>query len=139
MRSKTFAKAVAASLVMLLIAMALRYGVIEPREIGAACQAGLGPWWCGVRMAVVMVFQSGVLGGGSLIAAAAEVVIGDKAWGRAAAVAAMMTGAAGLVLYNAGLGGAGFLLGLITLARALTSTPPADPVTPAPAPFRPRP
>lgn len=111
------AKVVAASVAVLAGAMALRYGVIEPREIGAACQVGLGPWWCGLRAAVVVVFQSGLLGGGSLILAVVALAAGDRALGRVAAVAAIMTGAAGLVLYNAGVASAGLLLGLITAAR----------------------
>lgn len=106
-----------ASLAVLAAALALRYGVVEPREIGAACQVGLGPWWCDLRMAVVLVFQSGLLGGGSLLLGVVAVLAGDRPLGRIAAVAAMMTGAAGLVLYSAGLASAGLLLGLITVVR----------------------
>ncbi|MBF0093628.1 MAG: hypothetical protein HQL33_01700 [Alphaproteobacteria bacterium] len=101
--------------VVLASAMAIRYLMIEPRDIGAACQVGLGPWWCDLRLVVVAVFQSGLLGGGSLLLGVLALALGGR--GRVPATLAMVTGAAGLVLYNAGLASAGLLLGLITAAR----------------------
>jgi hypothetical protein len=94
-------------------ALALRFYVVEPRGIGFACQAATPPWWCDVRLVLVLTFQWGVLGGLALVLG----VLGFINRSRGAAVAAMVVGVMALTLYNPETGAAGFLLGMLHAAR----------------------
>jgi hypothetical protein len=98
----------------LAAAMAFRYQVVEPAAIGLVCDAGGGPWWCGLRAMVIALFSHGALGLASLIAGLLAHLL-DWRW---LALVALVAGAAGLVLYNADTGAAGFVIGLLHAVRA---------------------
>ena len=100
-------------LVALGAALALRFTVVEPREVGFACQAAVPPWWCGARQALVMSFQWGAWGGAALALGALGLINRS----RGAAIAAMIVGIAALTLYNPEMGAAGFLLGMLRAVR----------------------
>lgn len=92
---------------------ALRFLLIEPHEIGHLCLQDSAPWWCELRSGLAVAFRSQAFGIVSLAA-------GVWAWWRADArwaAAAMLIGAAGLMLYNTNLAAPGVLLGIIALAR----------------------
>ena len=94
-------------------AAALRFLLIEPHEVGHLCLQGDAPWWCLVREGTVSAFRSQAFGWLSLAA-------GCWAWWRESArwaAAAMLVGAAGLMLYNTNLAAPGVLLGIVMLAK----------------------
>ena len=95
-------------------AMAVRYLVIEPASVGLLCDPGTGPWWCSLRAAVVVLFGVNALGYLSLGSAVRAHMLD---W-RGLAMVALVAGAAGLVLYNADLAAAGFVIGLLRAARS---------------------
>jgi hypothetical protein len=74
----------------------LRYGVIQNSEIGVACEAGLGTWFCGARAGVVFLFQYSVFGGVALAAAALSLIRPSVALLGLGLLAAGF----GIVLYN---------------------------------------
>ncbi|MEO5374567.1 MAG: hypothetical protein H7840_09835 [Alphaproteobacteria bacterium] len=114
---RLLATGLTAAVAAVAAAAAVRYVMIEPREIGALCQAGLGPWWCPVRQALVVVFRENLLGLGALVLAVLGYVGGESRAARVFAVLAVALGAVALVLYNAGLGAPALLLGLMRVAR----------------------
>ena len=97
----------------LAAALALRFYVVEPRDIGFACQAAVPPWWCDIRRALVLTFQWGGLGGLAL----ALGVLGFINRARGAAIAALVLGVLALTLYNPETGAVGFLLGMLRTLR----------------------
>lgn len=100
-------------LATLAAAMAIRYQVVEPASVGLLCDPGTGPWWCGLRAAVVMLFGSGALG---LLSLGSGLLAHLLDW-RGLAVLALVAGAAGLVLYNADTAAVGFVIGLLRAVR----------------------
>jgi hypothetical protein len=107
------AVAIAAGLGVLGLAMAIRYGLVEPRGMGLACVDVPPPWWCGPRGLLVLASTHSVWGLVAILAGVAGLTL---RW-RWAAMLAFAAGLAGLVLYDAGTAGPGFLLGLIALLR----------------------
>lgn len=103
----------AALLLVLAAALFARHRMIEPSDIGQLCDAGQGPWWCGLRLAIIMSFARGGLGLAVLAAGIAATVL---RW-RWLAVCAALGGVAGLVLYQFVFSAAGLLLGLLVLVR----------------------
>jgi hypothetical protein len=95
------------------VAALARYGLIEPEGYGFRCAAAGGPWWCAPREGLILAFHSRVIGW----AAFALGVVAFVARQRAAALAAAVAGACGLVLYNYELSAVGFALGVLVLAR----------------------
>ena len=95
------------------LAMAARYGLIEPAEVAHLCDSGAGPWWCGVRRLVILSFAHHALGHGALIVGLVATLLRR----RLLALAAALLGAAGLVLYEFDFSAVGFLLGVLALAR----------------------
>jgi len=104
-----------AALLVLAVAMAIRYGLIEPRDMGLACVEAVRPWWCGPRDLLVYLSLEEIWGFASLAAGLAGIVIGAR--GRALAWIGFTAGLVGLVLYNAGTAAAGLLLAIIGLLR----------------------
>jgi len=100
-------------LLVLTAALFARHRMIEPADIGHLCDAGQGPWWCDLRLAIIMSFSRGWLGwfvlGGGFVATVLR-------W-RWLAVCVALGGVAGLVLYQFVFSAAGLLLGLLVLAR----------------------
>ena len=104
-------------LVVLVVAMSVRYGLIESEVYLGTC-AGLAQddstRMCGVRSLIVQLFLHQRLGWLSLACGFAAVILRRRAlawlgWG---------SGLAGLVLYNFDLAAVGGLLSLLMLARA---------------------
>lgn len=102
-----------ALLVVLAAALFARHRMIEPTDIGHLCDAGRGPWWCDLRLAIIMSFSRGWLGWFVLGAGLFATVL---RW-RWLAVCAALGGVAGLALYQFVFSAAGLLLGLLVLAR----------------------
>lgn len=96
------------------LALAARFLIVEPRGAELMCGALDAPGWCPLRKALVPVFTFQGFGAASLLAGAFAV----WRWSGAAGVAALVFGAAGMVLYNVEMGSVGTLLGLIALTRA---------------------
>lgn len=94
-------------------ALFARHRMIEPADIGHLCDAGRGPWSCGLRLAIIMSFARGWLGWFVLSCGVAATVL---RW-RWLAVCAAVAGVAGLVLYQFVFSATGLLLGLLVLVR----------------------
>jgi hypothetical protein len=107
---------VASAAVLLALALAVRFLVIEPRGIGIACLGEPAPWWCGPRDIVVAISSGGGWGVASLGFGMLALITG---W-RPLAVLACGLGLWGVVLYNAGAAAFGLLFGLLRLVRADT-------------------
>lgn len=105
----------AALALVLAAASFARYRMIEPSDIGHLCDVGQGPWWCALRLAIIMSFARGWLGWFVLSAGVAATVL---RW-RWLAVCATLGGVAGLVLYQFVFSAVGLLLGLLVLVRPM--------------------
>lgn len=112
--------------VVLALALAMRFLVIEPRGIGIACLGQPIPWWCGPRDLLVNISRGGGWGIGSLALGILALITG---W-RPLAVLACALGLWGVVLYNAGAAAFGLLFGLLRLVRADTGITGPDPQRP---------
>ena len=95
------------------VALALRYLVIEPHEIGMACAADAAPWWCTPRQAVVLMHIWVVWGWAGLIGGGLGLVF---RWRWAIWLGFVMS-LMGLVLYNADLAAVGLMLTCLRLPR----------------------
>lgn len=95
------------------LALVLRYLWIEPSEMGLACAALPPPWWCGPRVAVILVHQ---WNGWGLTALAAGLIALLFRW-YPLALLGLVAGLFGLVLYNAGLAAVGLLASILLLLR----------------------
>ncbi|MFN0042133.1 MAG: hypothetical protein ACKVSF_02845 [Alphaproteobacteria bacterium] len=94
-------------------ALALRYLFIEPAAMGQVCLVSPAPWWCPLRDFVVRAFRAEGFGFLALAMAGVALFLPGRVWG----VLAVFAGVFGLVLYNAGLGAVGLLVGLLRLIR----------------------
>ena len=94
-------------------ALAARFFVVEPRGAELVCSGLDAPAWCPIRTALVPVFTFQVFGLVSLLAGAFAVLRRSAAWG----AAALLFGAAGMVLYNVEMASVGTILGLIAVTR----------------------
>ena len=102
---------------------ALRYGLVEPEKLGAACERAK-PWWCAPRTAFIVFTEWNGFGWLSVaLAALAVALLVSAGRGRAAAgprvhglaTAAMISGGAGLVLYNTTFAAAAVIVALLVL------------------------
>jgi hypothetical protein len=117
---------IASAVVVLALALAVRFLVIEPRGIGIACLGEPTPWWCGPRDLLVVISRGGGWGMASLGVGILALITG---W-RPLAVLACVLGLWGVVLYNAGAAAFGLLFGLLRLVRADTGLTGSDPQRP---------
>ena len=102
------------ALAALTIALAVHFLVVRRPELGWACQILDGaPWWCPLRKGLITALDVGALGWISLAAGVCALAGG----GRRVTSAAMLTGAAGLVLSAAGASAAGLILGTLRSLR----------------------
>lgn len=93
---------------------AVRYGVIEYKAAHNFCATAAVSWPCEVRtLVIVSLMNTPALG---LLALVLGVIalFGDR---RGLAIAAAVTGALGLILYNTELGACGLLLGALRAVR----------------------
>jgi hypothetical protein len=95
------------------IGAAVRFLLIEPAELGWACQVTAPPAWCVWRSGLIVTLQWGALGGIAFMTALIAVLGG----GRRVCLAAACTGAAALFLYGAGAGAAALVLALLRALR----------------------
>ncbi|MBX3516670.1 MAG: hypothetical protein KF815_06965 [Rhodospirillales bacterium] len=102
------------ALVVLVLALAIRFVVVQRPELGWACQVADGaPWWCPLRSGLIATLDFGALGWISLAAGVCALAGG----GRRVTSAAMLAGTAGLVLSAAGASAAGLILGTLRSLR----------------------
>lgn len=99
----------------------LRYQVIEPVEIGIACEEAANPaWWCGGRTALIVAMRW-IFGYYLVLALAALAWMSPgRRWRSGFSLAALGLSGLGLVLYNAGpsvLACVATVLGLIRLEK----------------------
>lgn len=94
-----------------VVAAILRFGLVEPDDLGLRCRA-TALWWCDLRLLIVRAFLHGVFGFSSIALAAVA------AWRRStlAAHLALATGSMGMVLYDFTGSGVGVLGGVMVLA-----------------------
>ena len=97
-----------------LLGLVLRYDLIEPTAIGALCDTGGGPWWCGPRTALIVVTEVDGLGWLALVLAG--LALAQRRRGSVAAHFAMAVGGAGLILYNATLSAVAVVVAALYLA-----------------------
>jgi len=95
------------------LAFWLRYGVIQPQEIGIACGQAGAPGWCGPRQWLISAQHYRIWGWVGLAGGLIGLFIG----GRAAIAIALLFSAMALVLYNATLGAPAMVVALLALLR----------------------
>lgn len=102
------------ALVAGLAAHGLRYQLIEPEALGAACASG-SAWWCAPRTVLIVATQWNLLG---IVALASALLAWFPLarWRTELAHAALLVSGAGIVLYNASYCAAALVLALLVLA-----------------------
>lgn len=100
------------------VARFVRYRIVEPEAMGAACETD-GPAWCPWRTGLVQFTEASGFGWLALAAAAAALaatIAGKSATARTAAFLALAAGGFGMVLYNATPSAPAVILALVCLA-----------------------
>jgi len=106
-----------------IIAYGVRYGFVEPEQLGAACEKAR-PWWCGPRTAFIVFTEWNGLGWASLaLAALALVWLARRRDPTRLALAALAVGGAGLLLYNATLSTVAVVVAVLVLAKPRHEAP----------------
>lgn len=103
-------------------ALYMRYMAIELTSVGLTCQAGAQTWLCTTRQFVMALFNNSVFGWVALAAAVLNLI-------RPSLLLfgiALAAGAAGVVLYNAGLAGLALALLVVSFARRAPSDAEED-------------
>ena len=103
-----------AALVIIGLAAVFRYAVVEPREMGFACSGTPQPWWCSPREYIIQAHLKNVWGIVAAVSGALTLLLRQR-W---ATPIAIVTGLAGIVLYDTSLASLGFLLGFLRLLRS---------------------
>jgi hypothetical protein len=97
-----------------VVGAGIRYGIVDLKFFRDACQADILPWWCWPRQLVIAESDLWIIGVISVICAAYGLV---KPGPTRAALMAVIFGALGIALYNAGPASIGLVFGLATIAR----------------------
>lgn len=95
------------------LAFWLRYGVIQPQEIGIACGQPEAPGWCQPRQWLISAQHYRIWGWVALGSGLFGLFVG----GRAMVAIALVFAALALVLYNATLGAPAMIIALLALLR----------------------
>jgi hypothetical protein len=103
----------AIALVALTYGFVMRYGVVENSAIGIACETRGATWLCASRRAAIALFQPQVFGIVALSAALLNLLRPSFI----PIAIALLTGGAGIVLYNAALSSLAVALLILSLAR----------------------
>jgi hypothetical protein len=112
---RPLARALAWGAVAAMVSVAVRYGLVEHEFFRRACGDDLAlPLWCWPRQLLMMIFDDWVFGALSALCALFALMRPQRT---RVATAAVIFGAIGIVLYNAGPASVGLVLGLATLAR----------------------
>lgn len=106
-----------------LIAVWLRYRLVEPAALAQACAAGAAGLRCALRAATVVAFHSH----GLTLVCGALAALALTTCSRRIAALTLAAGAAGLVLYSFETGAAAVLAGALVLARPVPRSGGADP------------
>ncbi|HTI87053.1 MAG TPA: hypothetical protein VL966_10655 [Alphaproteobacteria bacterium] len=115
MLGRPLATALGWAIVATLVSIAIRFGIVEHEFFRRVCGDDLAlPLWCWPRQVMIMVFDWWVFGALSVLCALYALVRPDSL---RVATAAVIFGAIGVALYNAGPASVGLVLGLTTLAR----------------------
>lgn len=100
------------------LAFWLRYGVIQPEEIGILCGQAGAPAWCGPRQWLILGQYYEIWGWVALIAAAIGLFVTlPRPLSRIVFAIALMFSALALILYNTTLGAVAMVLTLLALFR----------------------
>ncbi len=95
----------------------LRYGVIQPTEIGIACGRTDAPGWCGPRQWLISAQHYRIWGWVGLAGGLFGLFAADRWGGRWMTAIALVFSAMALVLYNATLGAPAMIVTLLALLR----------------------
>ena len=117
-RAAPLSGGIALCLLTVIVARGIRYRVVEPDTMGAACADG-GPAWCPFRTGLIVLTEWRAFAWLALAAAALALVAAIAGSGtgvRTFAAIALVTGGFGMVLYNATLAVPAVVLALICLA-----------------------
>ncbi len=96
----------------------LRYGVIQPEEIGIRCGQADAPGWCAPRQWLILAQHYRIWGWVALASAAIGLLLPlPPPVGRIAIAVAGLFSALALILYNATLGAPALVLMLLALLR----------------------
>jgi hypothetical protein len=112
-------------LAFIVIGMALKYWLIEPEHMGAACMADQQPWWCYPRLVLVLGMIYGWWGGAAIALVCLSVYLRPETalpW----LLAGMAIASLALVIYSAGWASVALLTGLL---RAISLSTARLPVT----------
>lgn len=110
---------IGAAVGMGICAYIVRYAFIEPAWRGTACEVD-GPWWCGLRSGLIMFTQWNGFGiAGIALAAFAVVRMFTGRPTERVAMAAMIAGGFGIVLYNATFSAVAVIAAVIVLAEGV--------------------
>ena len=112
----------------LALAAAARYGLVEPADMTARCDAGAQEVWCSVRAWTIQAFVNQRIGWVALALAAIATLTG---W-RSLAGAALFAACIGLILYTTELGAPAALLALLVFVRDGQAAAPANTHSSAP-------
>jgi len=93
---------------------ALRHGLIEFKAVHNICAAASGSWLCDVRSQIIVTLMNTHALGLLALALGFFALFGNR---RTLVIGAIVTGALGLFLYNAGLGACGLLMGALRAVR----------------------
>ena len=96
------------------IAAAIRYGLIDLDFFRKACDGDTMPLWCRPRQGIMLAFDVYVFGGISVVCGLYGLAKPERS---RAAMIAVVFGAIGLALYNAGPAALGLVFGLAVIAR----------------------
>jgi hypothetical protein len=100
------------------IATWLRYGLIQPQDIGILCGQADAPGWCTPRQWLVVVQHHFIWGWIALVSAAIGLLIPlPRPLGAVVIAVAILFSALALMLYNATLGAPALVLTLLALLR----------------------
>jgi len=106
-----------AALVAAIAGYTVRYQLVEPERLGAACERS-GPWWCVSRTAFIMFTEWNGFGWLSVgLCALAAVLFFSGRRPTGLAMAAMSAGGAGLILYNASFSVVAVVAAAVLLAK----------------------
>jgi hypothetical protein len=96
-----------------VLALLVRYLLIEPADIAHLCEPAQPPWWCAVRMGIIQTFARYGLGYACWVAAVAA-LLSKAQW---TAWTAAVLGVLGLTWYCQEPGAVSLLIGILRLAR----------------------
>ncbi len=94
-------------------ALYVRYRIIEVSTVGLACDGGMQAWQCTVRKGATAMFNNSVFGYAALVIGALNLVHPSVVL----LTLGLLTGGAGVVLYNGALSALGLALLILSLAR----------------------